>query len=85
MFFKVGPNDWSDSPIFVVLPFMHQMMITCLASIAVIVIASEIEGKGQPDEKQIILKPGIFKTSESFNISSAIILLILAFIYTIFW
>jgi solute:Na+ symporter, SSS family len=85
MFFKVGPNGWSDSPIFVILPFMHQMMITCLASIAVIVIASEIEGKGQPDEKQIILKPGIFKTSESFNISSAIILLILAFIYTIFW
>lgn len=85
MFFKVGPNGWSDSPIFVVLPFMHQMMITCLTSIAVIVIASEIEGKGQPDEKQIILKPGIFKTSESFNISSAIILLILAVIYTIFW
>ena len=85
MFFKVGPNGWSDSPIFVILPFMHQMMITCLASIAVIVIASEIEGKGQPDEKQIILKPGIFKTSESFNISSAIILLVLAFIYTIFW
>ena len=85
MFFKVGPNGWSDSPIFVILPFMHQMMISCLASIAVIVIASEIEGKGQPDEKQIILKPGIFKTSESFNISSAIILLILAFIYTIFW
>lgn len=85
MFFKVGPNGWSDTPIFVILPFMHQMMITCLASIAVIVIASEIEGKGQPDEKQIILKPGIFKTSESFNISSAIILLILAFIYTIFW
>ncbi len=85
MFFKVGPNGWSDLPIFVILPFMHQMMITCLASIAVIVISSEIEGKGQPDEKQIILKPGIFKTSESFNISSAIILLILAFIYTIFW
>jgi SSS family solute:Na+ symporter len=85
MFFKVGPNGWSDSPVFVILPFMHQMMITCLASIAVIVIASEIEGKGQPDDKQIILKPGIFKTSESFNISSAIILLILAFIYTIFW
>lgn len=85
MFFKVGPNGWSDLPIFVILPFMHQMMITCLASIAVIIISSEIEGKGQPDEKQIILKPGIFKTSESFNISSAIILLILAFIYTVFW
>jgi hypothetical protein len=56
-----------------------------LASIAVIIISSEIEGKGQPDEKQIILKQGIFKTSESFNISSAIILLVLAFIYTIFW
>lgn len=85
MYFKVGPNGWSDLPIFAILPFMHQMMITCLASIGVIVISSEIEGKGQPDEKQIILKPGIFKTSESFNISSAIILLILAFIYTIFW
>lgn len=85
MFFKIGPNGWSDLPIFVILPFMHQMMITCLASIAVIVISSEIEGKGQPDEKQIILKPGIFKTAESFNISSVIILLILAVIYTIFW
>jgi SSS family solute:Na+ symporter len=85
MFFKVGPNGWSDAPIFIVLPFMHQMLITCLASIAVIVISSEIEGKGQVDEKQIILKPGIFKTSQSFNISSVVILLLLALIYTIFW
>ena len=85
MFFKVGPNGWSDLPIFINIPFMHQMMITCLSSMAVIIISSEIEGKGQPDEKQIILNPGIFKTSEAFNISSAIILLLLAFIYTIYW
>jgi SSS family solute:Na+ symporter len=84
LFFKVAPNGWSDLPIFVNIPFMHQMMITCLAAIAVIIIASEIEGKGQTDQKQIVLKPGIFKTSASYNISSAIILLILALIYSIF-
>ena len=28
MYFKVAPNGWSDSMIFLNLPFMHQMMLT---------------------------------------------------------
>lgn len=85
LFFKIGPNGWSDSPLFPTIPFMHQMMITCLASMMVIVLSSELEGKGKVDDKQIILKPELFHTDRTFNISATVILLLLAFIYSFFW
>lgn len=85
MYFKVGPNGWVDSSLFVVLPFMHQMMITCLASLAVILIISQIEGKGKDSEKGIELSKELFKTPPAFNISAIIVMLVVAFLYAMFW
>lgn len=85
MYFKVAPNGWSDAAIFVNIPFMNQMLITALLSFGVILLISFLEGKGKVDEKGIILIPGIFKTSPSFNIGATIILLICVFLYTVFW
>lgn len=85
MYFKVGPNGWSDSAMFVTLPFMHQMMITCLASIAIILIISQIESKGKASEKGIELSKDLFKTPPAFNISAFIVLIIVAFLYAMFW
>jgi SSS family solute:Na+ symporter len=85
MYFKVAPNGWSDAAIFLNLPFMHQMMITALASMAIILIISHLEGKGKDDSKAIIISPGFFKTEPAFNIGAIVILIICAFLYAIFW
>lgn len=85
MYFKIAPKGWSDASIFVNLPFMHQMGITCLLTIAVIMIISYLEGKGNNDSKGIILSKDLFKTSSVFNISALIIMLITAFLYAFFW
>ncbi len=85
MYFKVAPNGWSDASIFVNFPFLHQMMITCIASILIILIISQIEGKGQNNDKGIILTKKLFQTSPSFNISATIIMLILVVLYALFW
>lgn len=85
MYFKVAPNGWSDAAIFVNIPFMHQMMITALASMVIILIISHLEGKGLADSKGIILSPGFFKTEPAFNIGAIVILIICTFLYAIFW
>lgn len=85
LYFKVAPNGWSDASVFVTLPFMDQMMITALLSIAVIVVMSHIEGGGKPNEKGIALSKGLFKTSRAFNIGAIAIILICTILYTLFW
>lgn len=85
MYFKVAPNGWSDAAIFVNLPFMHQMMITALASMAIILIISHLEGNGKDDSKAIIISPGFFKTEPAFNIGAIVILILCVFLYAIFW
>lgn len=85
MYFKVAPNHWSDAAVFVNIPFMNQMMITCILSITIIIIISQIEGKGADDKKGITLTKSLFSTSPAFNISAMIILVICAFLYAIFW
>ncbi len=85
MYFKVAPNGWSDAAIFVNIPFMNQMLLTTLLSVAIIIGISQIEGKGKTDEKGIILTKGIFDTTPAFNIGAIAILIICAALYTIFW
>lgn len=85
LYFKVAPNGWSDAAIFVQIPFMHQMFITALSSIAIILLISYLEGKGKVNEKGINLTAELFKTTPAFNIGATIILIICAILYTIFW
>lgn len=85
LYFKVAPNGWSDSGIFVHLPFMHQMFITAILSITIILLISYLEGKGKVNEKGINLTAELFKTTPAFNIGATIILIICAILYAIFW
>ncbi|UII20443.1 sodium/sugar symporter [Fulvivirga ligni] len=85
LYFKVGPNGWLESAMFVNIPFMHQMFITCILSLVIIGAVSYMEAKGQDDPKGIDVSGGLFKTSAAFNISAFIILIILAFLYAFFW
>ncbi len=85
MYFKVAPNGWSDAAVFVNIPFMHQMLVTCIGTFVVIAGISRLEGKGKDDEKGISLAKKLFHTSPTFNISAMLIMLILTFLYAFFW
>ena len=85
MYFKVGPNGWSSLSIFNHdIPFMNQMLITCLATIFIIFIISKIEGN-KDNPKAIIITNTLFKTSPAFNISAFAVCIITAFLYAFFW
>ena len=84
MYFKVGPNEWSDSAVFVTLPFMHQMMFTAIGSILVIMGISAIEGNNT-DAKAIVLSKKLFATDPSFNVGAVVVMVITAFLYAFFW
>ncbi len=85
MYFKVAPNGWSDTSIFINIPFMHQMLITCIGTLAIIAVISNLEGKSKEDEKGILITKDLFKTEPVFNISAMLIMLILVFLYAFFW
>mgnify|MGYP001320622783 FL=1 len=85
MYFKVGPNGWSSLSIFNHdIPFMNQMLITCLATIFIIFVISKIEGN-KDNPKAILITNTLFKTSPVFNISAFAVLIITAFLYSFFW
>ena len=79
MYFKIAPENW----FFVNIPFMHQMLITCLGTILIIFLISYIEGN-EDNPKAIHLSKELFKTSTTFNISAFIVLLITVFLYSFF-
>ncbi|SKB38662.1 solute:Na+ symporter, SSS family [Salegentibacter holothuriorum] len=85
LFFKIGPNGWIDSPIFVTLPFMHQMMLTWILTMVLMIVISLVESKGKDHEKGIELSRSLFKTGPAFNIGSFAILLIVVMLYALFW
>ena len=85
MYFKVGPNGWSSLSIFNHdIPFMNQMLITCIATMFIIFIVSKIEGN-QDDPKGIVITKKLFSTSPAFNISAFAVCIITAFLYAFFW
>ena len=85
MYFKVGPNGWSGLSIFNHdIPFMNQMLITCLATMFIIFAVSKIEGISN-DPKGIVITKTLFSTSKAFNISAFSICIITAFLYAFFW
>ncbi|SFU38031.1 solute:Na+ symporter, SSS family [Pustulibacterium marinum] len=85
LFFKVGPNGWSDSPIFVKLPFLNQMGLTAILTMLIIAAVSLAQNKGKEDPNGIPLSGGYFKTGGVFNIGAFAVLLIISALYAMFW
>ncbi len=97
LFYKKSTNNgaiWgavSSIPLALVLklgtsmPWMHQMMIVWIATMIIIAIVSQIEGKGAADPKGIPVSRKYFATEPVFNISATAIGLILVVLYAVFW
>jgi len=67
------------------MPFLDQMMYTCLITMVVIIMVSLLTAKTDEDPKSITLPKETFKTGKNFNIAAYAILLILVVLYTVFW
>lgn len=66
-------------------PWMHQMGLTALLTMLVIIIISYLQNKGKVDEKGIKLSKELFKTSPLFNIGSIVVCIVTATLYCLFW
>ncbi|MBK8965725.1 MAG: sodium/sugar symporter [Saprospiraceae bacterium] len=66
------------------IPFLDRMGICFLLIAAVMVVISLMENKAD-DRKAIEIEPGLFKTSQTFNLAAIAICGILAVIYAVFW
>ncbi|MEJ2056154.1 MAG: sodium/glucose cotransporter, partial [Calditrichaceae bacterium] len=67
------------------LPWMDQMMYTCLITMAIIAGVSLSTSAHDDDPKGIILTNKMFKTGPAFNISAYCIMIILTVLYVVFW
>lgn len=67
------------------MPFLDQMLYTCLITIVIIVMVSLLTANYDEDPKGISLPKETFKTDKSFNIAAYAIMIILVVLYTIFW
>ncbi|MBP0904018.1 sodium/sugar symporter [Mariniflexile gromovii] len=72
-------------PIAALEPWMHQMGLTAVFTMLVIVILSYLQNKGKDDEKGIGLSKDLFKTTPLFNIGSFLVCIITAALYCLFW
>ena len=89
MILKVGSKGWVDGTslkaFFPNLPWMDQMGLTALLTMAIIIIVSLRQNKGAEDAKAINLPNEIFKTSPLYNIGTFATLIILTVIYSLLW
>jgi SSS family solute:Na+ symporter len=67
------------------MPFLDQMLYTCLITIVVILFVSLSVGEGDDDPKGIPLLKETFATGAKFNLSAYIILIVITIIYIAFW
>lgn len=67
------------------MPFLDQMMYTCLITIVIIVMVSLITADHDEDPKSIPLPKETFRTGKSFNIAAYAVMIILVVLYTVFW
>jgi len=85
MYFKVAPKGWSDSGVFLDLPFLDQMGYTTLLTMAVIAAVSWSEGQGADDAKGIAISKRTFKTGPVFNVGAFAVMVVLVALYGLFW
>ena len=73
------------APIAVLDPWMHQMGITALLTIVIIMVLSYLQNKGADDSKGIKFSKDLFKTSPLFNVGAMAVCIVVAVLYALFW
>ncbi|MCL8008516.1 sodium/sugar symporter [Gelidibacter japonicus] len=73
------------APIDALEPWMHQMGITALLTMIIIVVLSYLQTKGADDPKGIEITKDLFKTTPVFNVGAMVVCLITAVLYALFW
>lgn len=66
-------------------PWMHQMGITAVLTMLIIMVLSHLQNKGVDDPKGIKITKDLFKTSPLFNMGSIVICILLIVLYCLFW
>ncbi|MEO9572128.1 MAG: sodium/sugar symporter [Polaribacter sp.] len=66
-------------------PWMHQMGITAVLTMIIIMVLSHMQNKGADDSKGIEITKDLFKTTPLFNIGSIVICILLVVLYSLFW
>jgi SSS family solute:Na+ symporter len=66
-------------------PWMHQMGITTVLTMGIIMIMSHLQNKGKDDPKGIEITKDLFKTTPLFNLGSIVICILLIVLYCLFW
>src|SRR6266536_1878872 len=66
-------------------PFLDRMSIVFVILVALIIIISLLDKKGQEHHKALIIDTNMFRSSTPFIIGSVIIIGILTALYTVFW
>ena len=85
MYFKVAPKGWSDSGLFLDLPFLSQMGYTTVLTMVVIAAVSWSETNGTDDAKGITISSSTFRTGPIFNIGAFAVMIVLTALYGLFW
>jgi SSS family solute:Na+ symporter len=67
------------------MPFLDQMLYTCLITMAIIVMVSLVRADHDEDPKSIPLPKETFYTSNNFNLAAYAIMVVLVVFYTVFW
>lgn len=73
------------APIDALEPWMHQMGITALLTMLIIIVLSYLQNKGADDAKGIVFTKDLFKTTPLFNVGAMVVCLITAVLYALFW
>ncbi len=85
MYFKVSPKGWSNSTMFLDLPFLNQMGLTTIITMLVIATISWYQFRGADDKKGISISRETFKTDPIYNIGAFGIMILLTVLYAAFW
>jgi len=67
------------------MPFLDQMLYTCIITMAVITMVSLLTSNYDEDPKAIALPRKTFLTGRNFNIAAYAVMLILVVLYAVFW
>lgn len=71
--------------VFVGMPFLHRMGYVFFTLVALIVIVSLFDKKGQKKVNPIVVEASMFRTSPGFTVGMVLVLGIIAALYMMFW